>query len=55
MQEDVKEMAKGWKDGDSLTFTTTFAAVFDPEKKADASSTGDEESGEEEKEEVESS
>lgn len=32
VQEDVADMAKGWKTGDSLTFTTTFSAIFDPEK-----------------------
>jgi hypothetical protein len=36
VQEDVAEMAKGYKEGDSLTFTTIFNAVFDPEKTADA-------------------
>lgn len=33
VQEDVKDMAMGWKEG-SLTFTTTFSAIFDPEKAA---------------------
>jgi len=41
VQEDVKDMAMGWKDG-SLTFTTTFSAIFDPEK-ANKSSSDDEE------------
>lgn len=34
VNEDVKEMALGWKDGETLTFTTTFSAIFDPEKSA---------------------
>ena len=33
VQEDVKEMAQGWKDGVSLSFTTKFSAIIDPEKK----------------------
>jgi hypothetical protein len=33
VQEDVGDMAKGWKKGDNLIFTTRFSAVFDPEKK----------------------
>ena len=32
VQEDVAEMAKAWKAGDNLSFTTTFSAIFDPEK-----------------------
>lgn len=32
VQEDVGDLSKGWKQGDSLTFTTTFSAIFDPEK-----------------------
>lgn len=32
VQESVKDMASGWKDGMSLTFTTKFSAIFDPEK-----------------------
>lgn len=36
VQEDVGDMAKGWKPGDSLTFTTRFSAIFDPEKAASA-------------------
>lgn len=54
VQESVEEMVKGYNDG-SLTFTTLFNAVFDPEKKADAASATSSEESEEEKEEVESS
>jgi len=32
VQEEVSEMAKGWKDGMSLSFTTKFSAIFDPAK-----------------------
>jgi hypothetical protein len=37
VQEDVGDMSKGWKQGESLTFTTKFSAVFDPEKASRAS------------------
>jgi len=30
--EDVKEMCKGYKDGQALEFTATFKATIDPEK-----------------------
>ncbi|CAB9507796.1 expressed unknown protein [Seminavis robusta] len=45
VQEDVADMAKGWKNGESLTFTTKFSAILDPEKKsqpADTEETTDE-------------
>ena len=38
VQEDVGEMSKGWKQGDSLTFTTKFAAIFDPARATSATS-----------------
>ena len=31
VKEDVEQMAKGWKQGDSLTFTATINAAYDPE------------------------
>ena len=40
VQEDVKDMAMGWKD-ETLTFTTTFSAIFDPEKVSSDSTTTD--------------
>lgn len=43
VQEDVGDMAKAWKAGDSLTFTTTFSAIFDPEKVSASSETDAEE------------
>jgi hypothetical protein len=46
VQEEVKDLAKGWKDGEYLTFTTTFSAVFDPETKAAPSEDSEEEKGE---------
>ena len=47
VQEDVKDLSLGWKQGDSVTFTTTFSAIFDPEKTgADSNSANDNESEE---------
>jgi hypothetical protein len=33
VKEDVKEMAKGYKTGDSIQFTATLNCAYDPKKK----------------------
>ena len=39
--EDIPEMAKSYKVGDSIQFTAKFNAIFDPEKKTDTEEAGD--------------
>lgn len=41
VNEDVKDMASQWKEGESLIFTTNFAAIFDPEKVTSKEDEGD--------------
>ena len=48
INEEVKDMCKGYNVGDNLAFTATFNAVFDPEK-APAKSSEAEDASEEEK------
>ena len=49
ISEDVKEMCKGYKVGDSLSFTATFNAILDPAKQPKKKdSTSEEETDEEE-------
>lgn len=52
INEEVKEMCKGYKVGDSLEFTATLRATFDPSKAPTAS---DSEEASEEEEAVASS
>jgi len=48
INEEVQEMCKGYNVGDSLAFTATLNAIYDPEKAAAAPSGASEDASEEE-------